>query len=114
MLDLLCLYGLNQVFSLEIKYLTKYLICAFLILAILNPSPLLPRRFSFGIIQSSNIRLHVEVALIPNLSSFFPNDKPSVGFFTRNALMPLCLSDLSVVAKTTTASASYPFVLKNF
>jgi hypothetical protein len=72
----------------------------------LNPSPLLPRRFPFGIIQSSKIKLHVELALIPNLSSFLPNDKPSVGFLTINALIPLCLSDLSVVAKTTAALAS--------
>ena len=76
------------------------------LLAILNPSPLLPSKFSFGTIQSSNIRLHVELALIPNLSSFLPNDKPSVGFFTINALIPLCLSDLSVVANTTVASDS--------
>jgi hypothetical protein len=72
----------------------------------LNPSPFFPSKFSFGIIQSSNIRLHVELALIPNLSSFLPNDKPSDGFLTINALMPLCFRDLSVVAKTTAASAS--------
>jgi hypothetical protein len=90
----------------ELNKQEKQFVFAFFILAILNPSPFLPRRFSLGIRQSSNIRLHVELALIPNLSSFFPNDKPSVGFFTINALIPLCLSDLSVVAKTTTASAS--------
>lgn len=57
-------------------------------------------------IQSSKIRLHVELALMPSLSSFFPNDKPSLGFFTINALIPLCFNDLSVVAKTTVAFAS--------
>lgn len=72
----------------------------------MNPSPCFPSKFSFGIIQSSNIRLHVELPLIPNLSSLLPNDKPSVGFLTINALMPLCLSDLSAVAKTTPASDS--------
>ena len=76
------------------------------LLAILNPSPFFPSKFPFGMRQSSKIRLHVELARIPNLSSFFPNDKPSLGFLTINALIPLCFNDLSVVAKTTAAFAS--------
>lgn len=57
-------------------------------MAILNPNPGSPRRFSLGILQSSKIRLQVEVALIPSLSSFFPRDKPEMGLGTRNALIP--------------------------
>lgn len=56
--------------------------------------------------QFSKIREHVEEALIPSLSSFFPSVSPSVGLGTINALIPLCFFDLSVVANTTDASAS--------
>ena len=57
-------------------------------IAILKPNPGSPSRFSFGILQSSNIRLPVDVALIPNLSSFFPKLSPAIGFGTRKALIP--------------------------
>ena len=57
-------------------------------IAILKPSPNLPSKFSFGMQQSSNIKLHVEEAFIPSLSSFFPRESPLVGFGTINALMP--------------------------
>lgn len=57
-------------------------------MAILNPNPGSPSRFSLGILQSSKIRLQVEVALIPSLSSFFPRDRPAMGLGTRNALIP--------------------------
>lgn len=59
-----------------------------LTMAILKPIPGCPRRFALGIRQSSNIRLAVEEARIPSLSSFFPSDSPGVGMGTRNALMP--------------------------
>ena len=92
-------------------------------IAILNPSPGAPRRFSFGIKQFSNIRLQVDDALMPSLSSFFPNENPAFNqaarrktyapedvpgmfFGTRKALIPLCFNALLVVAKTTAASAS--------
>lgn len=57
-------------------------------MAILKPIPSCPRRLALGIRQSSNIRLAVEEARIPSLSSFFPSDSPGVGMGTRNALMP--------------------------
>lgn len=59
-----------------------------LTMAILKPIPSCPSRFSLGIRQSSNIRLAVEEARMPSLSSFFPRDSPAVGIGTRNALMP--------------------------
>ena len=74
-------------------------------MAILNPIPASPNKFSFGILQSSKITLLVAEALIPSLSSFFPRLSPSVGFGTMKALIPLCFLDLSVVANTTTPDA---------
>lgn len=59
-----------------------------LTMAILKPIPSCPSRLALGIRQSSNIRLAVEEARIPSLSSFFPSDSPAVGMGTRNALMP--------------------------
>lgn len=50
---------------------------------------------------------------MPNLSSFFPSERPAVGLGTMNAEIPLCLRDLSVVAKTTVASLSYPLVIQD-
>ncbi|PRD35245.1 UNVERIFIED_CONTAM: hypothetical protein NCL1_12107 [Trichonephila clavipes] len=69
-------------------------------IAILNPSPVFPRRFSLGMRQSSNMRLQVDEPLIPILSSFFPLAIPSEGSGTMKQLIPLCFFDLSVVAKT--------------
>jgi hypothetical protein len=40
------------------------------------------------------MRLAVEEARMPSLSSFAPRLKPGVSVGTRKALMPLCLSDL--------------------
>ena len=74
-------------------------------MAILNPIPASPNKFSFGILQSSKITLLVAEALIPSLSSFFPRLSPSVGLGTMKALIPLCFLDLSVVANTTTPDA---------
>ena len=81
-------------------------------MAILNPIPASPNKFSFGILQSSKITLLVAEALIPSLSSFFPRLSPSVGFGTMKALIPLCFLDLSVVANTTTPDAWYEFVIQ--
>ena len=57
-------------------------------IAILKPSPGSPNKLSFGILQSSKIKLHVEEAFIPNLSSFFPKLSPGVGIGTKKALIP--------------------------
>mmetsp|Transcript_19478 Transcript_19478/g.60138 ORF Transcript_19478/g.60138 Transcript_19478/m.60138 type:complete len:208 (+) Transcript_19478:414-1037(+) len=82
-------------------------------MAILKPSPRSPRRLDFGISQSSKMRLQVELARMPNLSSGAPSEKPGVFLAsTKKAEMPLCLSALSVVQKTTAASASRPFVIQ--
>lgn len=59
-----------------------------LTMAILKPIPSCPSRLALGIRQSSKIRLAVEEARMPSLSSFFPSDSPGVGMGTRNALMP--------------------------
>jgi len=45
-------------------------------IAITNPIPGDPSKLSFGIAQSSKIKLQVEDPRIPNLSSFLPSDKP--------------------------------------
>lgn len=45
-------------------------------IAILKPSPGLPNKFSLGILQSSKIKLHVDEAFMPSLSSFLPNESP--------------------------------------
>lgn len=49
-------------------------------MAILNPIPGSPKRFSSGIAQSSNIKLLVDEPRMPSLSSFFPNENPKIKF----------------------------------
>jgi hypothetical protein len=46
------------------------------IIAILKPIPGSPKRFSLGTLQSSKIKLQVEEARIPILSSFLPSERP--------------------------------------
>lgn len=81
-------------------------------MAILKPSPGSPSRLSLGMRQSSKMRLAVDEARMPSLSSFFPSVRPGVGMGTRKALMPLLCKDLSVLAKTTTAEASQALVIQ--
>lgn len=57
-------------------------------MAILKPIPGSPSRLSLGIRQSSKMRLAVDEARMPSLSSFFPSVSPGVGMGTRKALMP--------------------------
>lgn len=84
--------------------------------------------------QSSKMREQVEEPRIPSLSSFLPNSRPFIGFGTISAEMPtivfncftigihllnkfarpLCFNVLSVVARTTEASLSKPFVIQAF
>lgn len=59
-----------------------------LTMAILKPIPGSPSRLSLGMRQSSKMRLAVDEARIPSLSSFFPSVSPGVGMGTRKALMP--------------------------
>lgn len=48
------------------------------IIAILNPIPGSPSRFSSGTKQSSNMRLQVLEAVMPSLSSFLPRERPRI------------------------------------
>lgn len=57
-------------------------------MAILKPIPGSPSRLSLGMRQSSKMRLAVDEARMPSLSSFFPSVSPGVGMGTRKALMP--------------------------
>ena len=56
---------------------SRVLILPKVIIAILKPIPGLPNKLSLGISQSSKIKLQVEDPRIPNLSSFFPSDRPT-------------------------------------
>ena len=57
-------------------------------IAILNPIPSSPSKFSLGRAQSSNIRLHVDDAFIPSFFSLAPNDSPSTGLGNIKQLIP--------------------------
>lgn len=59
-----------------------------LTMAILKPIPGSPSRLSLGMRQSSKMRLAVDEARMPSLSSFFPSVSPGVGMGTKKALMP--------------------------
>ena len=72
-------------------------------IAILKPCPKSPNKFSLGIRQSSNMRLHVDEARIPNLLSFAPRERPAVGIGTMNALIPYN----SIVLKRSSTAAPY-------
>ena len=75
------------------------------VIAILNPMPSAPSKFSFGMAASSKMMLLVEEARMPSFSSFLPRETPGVFMGTTKALMPLCFLLLSVVAKTMVAPA---------
>ena len=60
-------------------------------MAILNPIPGVPSKFSLGITQSSIMTLEVDEALIPSLSSFLPRDTPGALLGTIKALIPRML-----------------------
>mmetsp|Transcript_15033 Transcript_15033/g.33619 ORF Transcript_15033/g.33619 Transcript_15033/m.33619 type:complete len:253 (+) Transcript_15033:752-1510(+) len=77
----------------------------------LKPSPGLPSIMSLGRRTSSMIRLPVEEARIPSLSSFLPTENPGLSVGTMKADSPLCFIDLSVVAMTMAACASCAFVI---
>mmetsp|Transcript_1151 Transcript_1151/g.3226 ORF Transcript_1151/g.3226 Transcript_1151/m.3226 type:complete len:239 (+) Transcript_1151:88-804(+) len=81
-------------------------------MAILKPSPGSPSIAALGTAQSSKMRFAVDDPRIPSLSSGAPTEKPGASRSTRNAEMPLCFRDLSVVAKTTAASASRALVIQ--
>jgi hypothetical protein len=65
-------------------------------MAILNPSPSFPNRFSSGTFTSFNAILPVLPALTPNFPCKVEVFTPLKFFSTINALIPLCFFDLSV------------------
>lgn len=94
-----------------------------------NPSPMLPMTLLRGTRTSLRMMSHVDDALMPILSSRRPSETPALLNGTTNAdaekyykniikgsvsqilpVIPLCLSDLLMVAKTIAAFASYPEV----
>mmetsp|Transcript_25736 Transcript_25736/g.75425 ORF Transcript_25736/g.75425 Transcript_25736/m.75425 type:complete len:208 (-) Transcript_25736:326-949(-) len=81
------------------------------VMAILKPSPGLPRRFALGTRTLSRMRLAVDEPRMPSLSSLAPRLKPGASQGTRKALIPLCFLLLSVVAKTIAAEASWALVI---
>lgn len=58
-------------------------------MAILKPIPSSPSKLALGTLQPSMMRLAVEDALMPSLSSFFPKDMPGLSNGTIKALIPL-------------------------
>ncbi len=68
-------------------------------MAIPNPLPTLPNKFSLGTLQFLNISSHVAEPLIPIFFSFFPTEKPSKSFSTINAEIPLRPFERSVIAR---------------
>lgn len=58
-------------------WLKEYIYIPNVAIAILKPIPKSPSIFSFDTVQSSNVKLHVDVPFIPNLSSFAPKLKPT-------------------------------------
>ena len=82
------------------------------VIATLKPSPRLPSRFPFGTRQLSMMRLPVDEARMPSLSSFLPRENPGASVGTKKADRPLCFLSLSVVAMTTAACASCAFVIQ--
>ena len=84
------------------------------IIAILNPFPLSPNRFSLGILQFSNINSQVADPLIPSFFSFLPIENPGVLASTIKAEIPFNPFDLSVIANTTYTWAYPAFVINIF
>ena len=60
-------------------------------MAILNPCPGSPIKLPLGIRTFSMMRLLVDDALIPSLSSLAPREKPAAFIGTTKAEMPRCL-----------------------
>lgn len=69
-------------------------------IAIPNPAPAFPSRDVFDMRQFSKVTVAVEEALMPSLSSFLFTCTPGSFMSTMKQLIPLCLSDLFVVANT--------------
>ena len=65
-------------------------------IAILNPSPSSPSKFSFGTLTFSKNNSPVFPARIPNFPLVAIEEKPSQLRSTINAEIPLCFSDLSL------------------
>ncbi len=81
-------------------------------IAVLNPVPSSPSKFSAGTWQSSKISSTVGEPRIPIFFSSFPTLKPGDVFSTAKALMPFGPLAGSVTAKTQTTSATPPCVIQ--
>ena len=76
-----------------------------------TPRPTWPSTFSSGTSQSSNTNSQVLEPRIPSLSSFWAVEKPGKPFSIRKAVMPRGPAAGSVLAYTTSTSASGPLVI---
>ena len=83
-------------------------------IAISNPCPSSPIRFSAGTSTFSKKSSPVEPAQMPSLCSVSALVNPFVPFSTMNALMPLCLASGSVFAKTSAWSATVAYEIQFF
>ena len=83
-------------------------------MAILNPSPSAPSRFSTGTSQSWRWNATVGDARMPIFFSFFPTAKPGNPGSTRNAVIPLAPLLRSTVAKRVITPAFEPFEHQSF
>src|SRR3990167_1836693 len=79
-----------------------------------TPSLIFPKTFSAGTQHSVKTNSEVLEPRIPNLSSFCADLNPDMAFSTIKAVMHLAPADLSVLAYTTTTSASGPLVIHIF
>ena len=86
------------------------------------PLPTSPRILLFDTLQSCNITVQVELALIPNFFSFFPIERPGFDLSTKNAVIPniiyikipLYPLEKSTLAITINKSASFEFEIHIF
>ena len=83
-------------------------------MATLYPLPSSPKMFFLGTRQSSSKISQVELALMPNLSSFLATENPSKFRSTTKAVIPLYPASGSIVANTIKISASFALVIQSF
>lgn len=76
-----------------------------------DSNPPLVRNTPSGTTQSSKISSAVSLPLMPNLSNFWPVEKPSKPFSIIKAVIPLDPFSGAVFAYTTSVDATGPFVI---
>lgn len=65
-----------------------------------------------GILQSSRMMLAVDEALMPNLSSFFPRERPGCGMGIRNALIPYIHREVEEIKKAKLYNLMFMFLVR--